>query len=150
MPDLSQQAVHQFWYDFQDPIIYKVISFMEGVEDWCIDGEPRFEQSLVELGNALEDIGNIDLKLENKVIDLIARVTTGRGLRILMCLDMAYPGAAAKILMHAEETQKSEQDPAGNFLRRNIVFERLRLLSRTFSAERFKLITKALESGIYD
>jgi intracellular multiplication protein IcmW len=64
-----------------------------------------------------------------------------------MCLDTAYPGAAAKVLMHAEEITKSEADIAGVFLRRNIVFERLRLLGRVFATDRFKLVLKTLEEG---
>ena len=150
MPDLSHKAVHQFWNDYQDPIIYRVISFMEGVEDWTIDGDPKFEAALNELGNALEDIGNIDLALEKDMIELATYIKTGRCLRLLMCLDQAYPGAAAKVLMHAEEITKSDKDTAGIFLRRNIVFERLRLLGRVFSPERFKLILGALESSGYE
>lgn len=147
MPDLSHKAVHQFWRDYKDPIIYRVIAFMEGVEDWTIDGDPALENALKELGAALEDIGNIDLKQEAAIIELVTHLKTGRGLRLLMCLDTAYPGAAAKVLMHAEEITKSDSDTAGLFLRRNIVFERLRLLGRVFAADRFKLILKTLEEG---
>lgn len=147
MPDFSHKAVHEFWNEYQDPTIYKVISFMEGVEDWTADGDPMVEQAINELGETLEDIGNIDLKLEDQMIKLCTYLKTGRGLRILMALDMAYPGAAAKILMHAEEITKSNEDVPGVFLRRNIVFERLRLLSRVFAPDRFKVITQALEDG---
>lgn len=150
MPDLSHEAVHKFWHEYQDPVIYRVITFMEGVEDWTIDGNPELEDSLKKLGETLENIGNIDLKQEDDIIELCAHVKTGRGLRLLMCLDMAYPGAAAKVLMHAEETTRSDTDTAGIFLRRNIVFERLRLLGRVFAPDRFKLILKALEVGGYD
>jgi intracellular multiplication protein IcmW len=66
-----------------------------------------------------------------------------------MCLDNAYPGAAAKVLMYAEENTKSEQDNPGIFLRRNIVFERLRLLGRVFAPDRLKLVLKALEDRGY-
>ena len=147
MPDLTHKAVHQFWHDYQDPIIYRVISFMESVEDWTVDGDPSLEARLKELGQALEDIGNIDLKQEDAMINLVTHIKTGRGLRLLMCLDTAYPGAAAKVLMHAEETTKSDTDMAGIFLRRNIVFERLRLLGRVFAPDRFKLVLKTLEEG---
>ena len=147
MPDLSHKAVHQFWHDYQDPVIYRVISFMEGVEDWTLDGAPELEAALTKLGEALEDIGNIDLQQEDAMIELVTHIKTGRGLRLLMCLDMAYPGAAAKVLMHAEETTKSDNDMAGLFLRRNIVFERLRLLSRVFAPDRFKTVMKTLEEG---
>lgn len=147
MPDLNHSAVHEFWHQFQDPTIYRVISFMEGVEDWTMDGAPELEEALKRFGDALEDIGNIDLQLEDSMIEVCTHLKTGRYLRLLMALDMAYPGAAAKVLMHAEETTKSDTDIAGVFLRRNVVFERLRLISRVFAPDRFKLITKALEDG---
>lgn len=150
MPDLSHKAVHQFWHSYPDPTLYKVITFMESVEDWTLDGQEELEDALKSLAEALENIGNIDLQQEDAMIDVVCHVKTGRGLRLLMCLDQAYPGAAAKVLMHAEEISKSESDTAGIFLRRNIVFERLRLLSRVFGPDRFKLIIKTLEAGGYE
>ncbi len=147
MPDLSHKAVHQFWRDYKDPVIYRVISFMEGVEDWTADNNSELEAALKKLGETLDDIGNIDLQQQDAMIKLVSSLKTGRGLRLLMCLDTAYPGAAAKTLMHAEEITKSDTDTAGIFLRRNIVFERLRLLSRVFAPDRFKLVLKTLEDG---
>lgn len=147
MTDFNYEAVHRFWREFQDPTIYKVISFMEGVEDWTCDGDPQFEEAFKKLGDTLEDIGNIDLGEQPLILDIVAHIKTGRGLRFLMALDTAYPGAAAKVLMHAEETTKSDSDLPGMFLRRNVVFERLRLLGRVFSKERFDLIIKGLEDA---
>jgi intracellular multiplication protein IcmW len=149
MPDLTFKAVHQFWRDYPDPNIYRVIIFMEGVEEWSLDGHPALEDALKRLGDILEDIGNIDLQQEKEMIELCGQIKTGRGLRLLMALDTASPGAAAKVLMHAEEITRSESDVAGVFLRRNIVFERLRLLSRVFARDRFKIILKALEESSY-
>lgn len=150
MPSLSYQDVHQFWKDYRDPIIYRVISFMESIEDWTLDGHPELEAALQALGTILDDVGNIDLQQEDLIIELITHIKTGRGLRILMSLDNAYPGAAAKILMHAEEITRSSEDHAGVFLRRNIVFERLRLLGRVFAPDRLALVQKALEDRDYD
>ena len=147
MPDLSHPAVHKFWHEYKDPIIYRVIAFMEGVEDWTIDGDSALEEALKKLGDILEDIGNVDLQQEENFLALATHMKMGRALRLLMCLDMAYPGAAAKVLMHAEQNTKSDQDIAGIFLRRNIVFERLRLLGRVFGSDRFQLVLKALEEG---
>jgi intracellular multiplication protein IcmW len=149
MPDLSHKAVHKFWREYQDPNIYRVIAFMEGVEDWTLDGNPALEDAIQRFGQTLEDIGNIDLQQEKDLIELCGRIKTGRGLRILMCLDTAYPGAAAKVLMQAEEATRSDSDTPGIFLRRNIVFERLRLLSRVFAPDRFKIILKSLEESGY-
>lgn len=147
MPDFNYQAVHQFWRDYQDPMIHRVITFMESVEDWTLDGDSDVEAGMNALGQALEDIGNIDLQQESAMIEVLAHIKTGRGLRLLMCLDMAYPGAASKVLMKAEETTKSQADNAGLFLRRNVVFERLRLLGRVFGGDRLKLVIKALEES---
>lgn len=150
MPDFSHEAVHAFWNEYQDPTIYKVISFMEAVEGWTLDDQPEFEAAITRLGDTLENIGNIDLQQETAMIKLVAHVKTGRGLRILMALDMAYPGAASKVLMHAEELTQSDNDMAGIFLRRNIVFERLRLISRVFAPDRIRLVLNALEDNSYD
>ena len=123
---------------------------MEGVEDWTADGNPELEQAIDKLGEVLESLGNVDLKQEKAFIELVANIKTGRGLRLLMSLDTAYPGAAAKILMHAEETTRSNDDTAGLFLRRNVVFERLRLLGRVFSPQRLKLVQTALEGSPHE
>src|SRR3990167_11153527 len=120
MPELNYQATHQFWRDYQDPMILRVITFMESVEDWTLDGDVELEEQMNKLGQVLEDIGNIDLQQENAMIEVLAHIKTGRGLRLLMCLDMAYPGAAAKVLMKAEEVTRSQADNAGLFLRRNV------------------------------
>ncbi len=149
MPDLSHEAVHQFWKAYPDPSIYRVISFMEGVEDWTLDSQPEVEATLQALGKALDNIDDIELQQEELVVELVTHLKTGRGLRLLMCLDNAYPGAAAKVLMYAEEHTKSERDNPGIFLRRNIIFERLRLLSRVFAPDRLKLVLKALEDRDY-
>ncbi|MCK4608583.1 MAG: type IVB secretion system protein IcmW [Gammaproteobacteria bacterium] len=144
MPELTNAASHKYWNDYKDPMIYQVVAFMEGVEDWTLDEAPDIEEAMQRMGEALENIGNIDLKKEDEFIKLSAYIKSARMLRLLQCLDTANPGAASKLLMHAEESSSSTNDIPGLFLRRNIVFERLRLLSRTFSPERLTLLTKAL------
>jgi len=145
MPDLSNPASHRYWRDYRDPMIYRVVSFMEGVEDWTLDGDLELEDAMRKLGETLDDIGNIDLQKEDDFIRLCVYIKAARMLRLMQCLDTANPGAASKLLMHAEGVSKSSEDIPGLFLRRNIVFERLRLLARVFSAERLALLTNALE-----
>jgi len=148
MPDLSLDAAQKFWSDYEDPIIYRVISFMEGVEEWTKDGDSELEAALKELGDELEDIRTLDLnKFGNQeyFIQLACHLKSSRALRMLQAIDTVHPGSASKLLIHAEESSQNPEDPAGLFLRRNIVFERLRLLARVFSEQRFNLILKALE-----
>jgi intracellular multiplication protein IcmW len=155
MPDLSHQAVHQFWHQYPDPTIYRVIAFMEGVENWTLDDQPQLEDALKKLGGVLDNIGKIELKQDDYFIELVAHIKTGRGLRLLMSLDNAHPGAAAKVISKAEKnknalSKEKDDDISVIFIRRNIVFERLRLLSRVFSQDRFRLILKSLEETSYD
>lgn len=148
MPDLSHEATSQFWKDYEDPMIYRVITFMEGVETWTLDGNDALEAVIKQLGDELDDISKIDLSAlghEAGFIRLACNIKSGRALRLLQAIDTVHPGSASRLLIHAEETSEHNEDPAGIFLRRNIVFERLRLLGRVFSEERFQLVLKALE-----
>lgn len=148
MPDLSHEAAAQYWNEYIDPMIYRVVTFMESVEDWTLDGDPRFEEAMNQLGKELDDIASIDMNAfgeEEKFIRIVGNIKSGRGLRLLQALDTVHPGSASKILIHAEETSTGSHDPAGFFLKRNIVFERLRLLARVFSEYRLKLVARALE-----
>lgn len=144
MVDLSHEAVHQFWRDYPDPMIYRVVAFMEGVEQWALDGDPALEAAIAKLGEELDKVGNYELGQKDEFIKLATFIKAARNLRLLQALDTAHPGAASKLLMHAEENSKSVDDVAGLFLRRNIVFERLRLLGRIFGSDRLTLIMKAL------
>lgn len=145
MPDLSTRAVHEFWKNYEDPMIYRVISFMESVEKWTVDGNPEVETALTKLGKSLDGIAKFELSKEDHYIRSTCHLKTGRVLRILQAIDTIHPGSASRLLMYAEENTRNSDDPAGLFLRRNITFERLRLLARVFSTERFSILTKALE-----
>lgn len=131
-----------------DPSIYRVLSSLESVEDWTLDGNEELENALKKLGAALDDLDNVDmgtLHHEDLFIRICANIKSGRGLRLLQAIDTEHPGSASKVLVHAEENSYGGTDPASIFLKRNIAFERLRLLSRVFSEYRLNLIAKALE-----
>jgi intracellular multiplication protein IcmW len=144
VPDLSNKGVHKFWHEYHDPMIYKVVSFMENVEDWSLDGNPELEEAIAKLSTTLDDIGYVDLQAEDKIIQVAVSLKMGRMLRLLQCLDAAHPGAASKIIMFAKTTSKSTDDIFGLFLRRNMVFERLRILGRIFATDRLNAVQQAL------
>lgn len=150
MPDLSHEAALRYWFEFVDPIVYRVIVFMESVESWTLDGDRALEEALTQLGNALETIDNIDLnKLghEEEFVQILSQIKTGRGLRLLQAMDVVYQGSASKILFYAQNNSKPNS-ASSFFLNRNLVFERLRLLSRIFAKERLNLIERALEGDV--
>jgi intracellular multiplication protein IcmW len=150
MPLLDTKSCYEFWENYNDNDIYRAIAFMEGVEDWTLDGDPHVEKSIAELGKILDKLGEIDLNQEQAFVEVVAHLKTGRGLRLLMALDSAYSGAAAKVLVHAEDPKNLDNELCKMFLHRNMIFERLRLLSRIFSEQRFKLVSKALEEAGHD
>lgn len=143
MPDLSNKSIHKFWREHPDPLVYKTIVFMEGVEDWTHDGDQSLENALKNLGETLDKTGNVDFQDEDQFIKISTGIKTGRALRLLQCFDIAHPGAAAKLLIHAEENIEAQNTNNEMFLQRNIVFERLRLFSRIFSKSRLDSVLKA-------
>jgi intracellular multiplication protein IcmW len=145
MPNLDLQASHEFWKNYEDPMIFRVISFMETAEGFTLDGNPALEQSMTQLGETLNKLTRFELGKEDQFIDLCCHLKTSRILRLLQALDTIDPGSASKLLMFAEEHNSPENPMAGLFLRRNIIFERLRLLARVFAPERFETVLKALE-----
>lgn len=148
MPKLDLMSSHEFWKAYDDPMIYRVISFMETAENFTLDGNPALEEMMTKLGVALDEIENFELGKEDHFVALCSHIKTSRILRLLQAIDTIDPGSASKLLMYAEENNTPENTMAGLFLRRNIVFERLRLLARVFSPERFDLVLKVLEQDM--
>ncbi|MBV9575048.1 MAG: type IVB secretion system protein IcmW [Gammaproteobacteria bacterium] len=148
MPKLDLIAAHEFWKNYDDPMIYRVISFMETAEKFTLDGNPALEKMVAALGEALEGLTSFELGKEDQFVSLCAHIKTSRILRLLQAIDTIDPGSASKLLMYAEENNTPDQVMAGLFLRRNIVFERLRLLARVFSQERFDMVLKVLEQEV--
>lgn len=148
MPKLDLAASHEFWKNYDDPMIYRVIAFMETVEDFTLDGTASLEKTVDKLGEALDQLTSFELGKEEQFITLCSHLKTSRILRLLQAIDTIDPGSASKLLMYAEENNSPDNIMAGLFLRRNIVFERLRLLARVFSQERFELVLKILEQEL--
>lgn len=145
MPKLDLDSAHEFWKNYDDPMIYRVISFMETAENFTLDGNPQLEENITKLGDALDALSTFELGKEDEFVTLCSHLKTSRILRLLQAIDTIDPGSASKLLMYAEENNSPENAMASLFLRRNIVFERLRLLARVFSPERFELLLKVLE-----
>lgn len=156
MPDLHLETVHHFWDSYDRRTLYRVIVAIEAVEHWVLDNDPAIEQALIRLGEVMDQAGGgFELDQESAFIRVLATVRAGRALRLLQALDVAKPGSASQLLMHAEGSHQAEgsaespkQDPfAQLFLRRNLIFERLQLLSRVFGPQRVALVLKALEQN---
>jgi intracellular multiplication protein IcmW len=157
MPDLHLDAVHAFWDSYDRRTLYRVIVAIERVEHWVLDSDAGIEAALIRLGEVMERAGNtFELNQDAAFIRVLASVRASRALRLLQALDAAKPGSASQLLVYAEgnndaasvDAPAQKQDPfAKLFLRRNLVFERLRLLSRVFAPQRVSLVLKALEQN---
>ena len=150
MPDLHLDAVNAFWDSYDRRTLYRVIIALERVESWVVDDIPEIEAALIRLGEVMDQSGNFELKEEAKLVRILANTRASKALRLLQALDIAKPGSASQLLMQAEEASQEGEgktpDPyAQLFLRRNLVFERLQLLSRVFAPQRLSVILKALE-----
>ena len=149
MPDLSTEGVHAFWYDYDKRTLYRIVTSMEGIEDWVSDDDPRVDTALKQLGEQLDLAESFDMQDEAVVIKLLSNIHAGRALRLMQYLDVTKPGTASKLLIFAEEQTNDKSNKnryADLFLKRNLAFERLQLLGRVFAPERINLVLKALET----
>lgn len=148
MPDMSLEAVHEFWHDYDKRTLYRIVTSMEGIESWAADQDPKVEEALMRFGESLDNLHDFDLKDEALVVKLLANLRSSRALRLMQYLDTVQPGTASKLLIYAEENTKDENKNkyADLFLKRNLAFERLQLLGRVFAPERINLVLKALET----
>jgi intracellular multiplication protein IcmW len=150
MPDLSLEAVHAFWHDYDKRTLYRIVTSMEGIEDWAADTDPKVDEILMQLGHQLDEISDFEITDEAVLIKVLANTHSGRALRLMQFLDVLKPGTASKLLIYAEEQTKDAANKnryADLFLKRNLAFERLQLLGRVFAPERINLVLKALESS---
>lgn len=115
MPNLDLHASHEFWKNYDDPMIFRVISFMESVESWTLDGNPELEQAIAALGEALDKLTKFELSKEEQFVSLCAHLKTSRILRLLQAIDTIDPGSASKVLMYAEENNTPDNLLAGLF-----------------------------------
>lgn len=154
MPDLHQHAVNAFWDSYDRRTLYRVIVALERVEHWVLDDIPEVETALLQLGEVMDHAsGDLELGEEAKFVRVLASIHAGRAMRLLQAVDVLKPGFASQLLMQAEEASEEAKGKAADpysqiFLRRNLVFERLQLLSRIFSPQRVSLVLKALEQQV--
>lgn len=145
MPELSLEASHDFWKNYPDPSIYRVIAFLESVENWSHDGNAELEDKLEKIGEHLDELKTFENGQEQAFIGLCAHIKSSRILRLLQAIDTIEPGSASKMLMYSEENNNDDNPLAKLFLQRNIAFERLRLMGRVFSPERLDFIMRLIE-----
>lgn len=148
MTDLSVEGVHSFWRDYDKRVLYRIITSMESIEHWILDGDEGVEEGLNRLGRAIGKLRRFEMGEEENLVTIVANLRSSRALRILQSLDAIQAGSASKLLLFAEDySKKDEGKEAKLFLARNLVFERLQLLSRVFAPERISLVLKALEGS---
>lgn len=151
MPDLHTDAVHAFWDSYDRRTLYRVIVALERVETWRLDADPTIEKAILELGRAMDMGYSFEIEgKEETFVNILANIGAAKAIRVLQALDMASPGSASKLLMFAEKMVENKRggkigQQAEVFLSRNLVFEKIQLLSRVFSPHRVSLVLKALE-----
>ena len=106
MPDLSQKASLQYWDEYPDPMIFRVIALMESMENWTYDGHPELEKAIELLGNELDKATKFELKKQEEYINIGNHIHVGRTLRTMQAIDVTHPGSASRLLMFADPAKK--------------------------------------------
>lgn len=148
MTSFKHEDALKFWFNYKDPLVYRIIVLMESLENWTIDDNDDINQALQKFGHALENQKEGVISKEEELIKLIVSLKLSRTLYVLQSLEGIKPGLASNLLSYAEKQSQSfdqENNLASVFLKRNLVFERMRLFKRIFSKDRLALVQQALE-----
>jgi intracellular multiplication protein IcmW len=147
MPDLSLESVHAFWHEYDHRILYKIVCSLEETEDW-IPYDPEIDQLVRDLGDVIDSSSGISTLSQETVINLLTSIKFTQALRVMHAIETKTPGFVSNLLVWSEEQKtKNSMGPSSVFLKRNVIFERLQLMSRIFSQERLNLLNRAQEQA---
>jgi intracellular multiplication protein IcmW len=148
MPDLSSESVHAFWHEYDSRILYRIVCSLEATESW-VPEHPKIEELIRDLGDVLDSSTSINQLSQETIIQLLTSIKFTQALRLMHAIETKSPGFVSGLLVWSEEQKGSKEQaaPSNVFLKRNMVFERLQLLSRIFSQERINLLNRAQEYG---
>lgn len=145
MPDLTHEGAKQFWSEFMNGSIYDVIAFIEQAEHWTVSDDPRVVEALETLSKKFENADSKTSFSHDHLIRICAYVHLSQKLKIMQELDTIHPGLATKLIQSAEQAPPEDKD-AATFLKRNVIFERMRILSRILTPKRIQMVQKIYES----
>ncbi|MBF13816.1 MAG: hypothetical protein CMF46_05590 [Legionellales bacterium] len=146
MPVFNREEAHDFWKDFDDPTVYSVICVMEASENWALDNDQSVMLKLTELGYAMDKMEDVSEAFQKQLLPLLSQISISVKLYIMYSLDMIKMRSAEKLIILAESNP--DLPGASRFLDRNLVFERLRLLSRLLSKDRLETVKEVISEGI--
>ena len=144
MPDLSHESALDFWKTFMGGSVAHIIQFIEHTEDW-VNLSDEDQAALKDLGRYLDNINSDSKPSEADFAEACATLHLSQKLRIMQALDAVSPGFATRMISAAEKNAASS--PLSKmFLQRNLIFERMRIISRVFSKSRLQLVQKLYEN----
>lgn len=141
--DLSISSVDAHWSE-KGAALQSVLNRLAELQSWTIDQDKDFDKWIVVLGDALgsESCARAMASRPRETAELLSWLSSPRAMRILDVIDQAEVGAAADIILAAEEMQ---ENPAFRLFIEGIdILTRSRLLASVFSPAR----TKAIEAAI--
>ena len=143
MPDLSHESALDFWKTFMGGSVAHIIQFIEHTEDWVQLSEEDLT-ALDEFGRYLDNVTSDTSMNEKDIAEVCAKLHLSQKLRIMQAVDAVSPGFATRMITAAEKNALSSE-LSKMFLQRNLIFERMRIISRVFSKSRLQLVQKLYE-----
>jgi intracellular multiplication protein IcmW len=144
MADLSHKSSVEFWQSFMNGAVYPIIEFIEGTEHFAEEHNANLTEDLERVGHFLGSATALADGSEEYLVKVCAPIYLSQKLRIMQLADALSPGCATRMIKKAEE-KALEDKSCEIFLKRNLLFERLRIVSRIFTEERIQLV-----QGLYE
>lgn len=150
MINLTTKGINEFWDNYPDDEIKKIIYKMDSIEKWSQDSNENIPQKLEELSKKLSNITKqkIDTLInDDNFLYLLVNLKSSTSFRVMYYIDSISPGSASTLLSRAELSFSDISHPLSNFVLRNISFERMRIVHRVFGDKRSQMIKNLIESN---
>ena len=142
----SLAECHEYWFQYNDPNLYKALVTLESVEKWTVEDDVSVQQSLERLDKAIQSLSE-KFRSARCVCRSNNPSKSSQIMRILQALNLSHPiqGAATKVIAYAESDTSIAENHT--FVERNIAFERLRLMARIFSQQRIQKVLEIIDKN---
>ena len=141
------RSCHQYWFEYNDPNLYKALVTLESVEKWTVESKEEIKVAVSKLEKAMTSLKD-KKSFTNYPLFVAATnpLKSSQIMRILQELNICHPDTAHKVIAHAEGDTSVVENHI--FVERNIAFERLRLMGRIFSEQRVQKVLELMENDL--
>jgi len=142
--NLRENVVSDYWRT-RDKRMQIILEWMEGMEEWRLDGDQDFSRSLLELQPKLEGASRGGmLDISDDFLKVMAYMSASRAMRLMEWMDGKFEKSLSVEYVQLAQDYAAENPTHQLMLDRLRALHSVSLLGKVFSPQRTQIITRFL------